>query len=357
MGRKRPKEDAELWPDSPSDQSDQGPTASWAEAVHLDEVRCTKTLPGHVGCWGSLRHGVNALDSSSCAKLAWASRGAYHAVREAAALRIVLGLGQGCIKTDLASQHLANPVLALSHLESLANSPFLFDSLRGLLRCLLESCKDDSSAILLEAPPENDRLCDLLCEHVLEMDAWSQDGPTGEGGDAVLNAQLRASTVARLASLMYQYTPPDEVTMLEGMLSQIMAPARHLKVDAASILERGGAAAQLVHGLPNLLPATRTFRSLASKTKKVPAAKLICQLVERLLFPSAEASIILQLSLPVDRAVSRQLLHGQTTSFMHNLHILQGEVWKDPDNMGSLDILVIQAKKCYILVFENFSER
>ena len=318
------------------------------DAVCLDEV-CTKPTPCPSLGW--LRFGVTALDSSSCAKLSWASRHMRSAIRDAAAVRVVLGLGQGCIKNDLASNRLANPVLALSHLESLAHAPFLFQSLRGLLRLVVESAQVDSTAILLEAPSAGGRLCELVCEQVLDLDEHRQDDD---------GTRLQASTVARLASLMYQYAPPKDYAMaLEGMLGRIMTTEspdgkkQHRKIAATQIIERGGAAAQLVHGLPNLLPATRTFKSLASKRKQVLATKLICQLVERLTFPAAEASIILQLSFPIDRAVGHEILQGQTGPFMHSLRVLESEVW-NPDKLDkALDVLVIHAKRYYILVFES----
>ena len=328
----------------------------WARSVCLDEVLNSKhskhskpafqCLPGCLPVGG-----VKALDSVSMGKLASASRELYKAVRDGAALRIGLGLGHGCIQTDLPgpgpSRRLKNPALVLSHLESMANAPFLFASLRGLLRCLVETGRDESSAVLLEVSPEDDRLCELLCELVFETDVQSQDRK-GHSNDA---AQIRASTLARLASLMYQYkpqSPDDGLRILERMLS--LRTIRHSKIDAAYIAEQGGVAAQLAHGLPNLLPTTRTCKSLASKTKKVFAAKLICQLLERLVFPLSEASIVLQFSLPAERAVSQQLMRGQTTSFMHNVHVLESEAW----NAGkTLDVFAIQAKRRYVLVLEE----
>ncbi|CAE7243974.1 unnamed protein product [Symbiodinium sp. KB8] len=289
---------------------------------------------------------LKGLDSSSMGKLTFTSRDLYFAVREAAALRIGLGLGHG-INADLASRRFENPLLVLSHLESMANAPFLFASLRGLLRCLVGRARDESSAILLEVSPGNDRLCELLCELVFETDTQSQERQ-GHSNDA---AQIRASTLARLASLMYQYKPPspdDSLRILERMLSLRTHP--HTKIDAAYIAEQGGVAAQLAHGLPNLLPTTRTCKSLASKTKKVFVAKLICQLLERLVFPVSEARIVLQFSLPAEKAVSQQLMQGQTTSFMHNVHVLESEAW----NAGkALDVFAIEAKRCYVLVLEE----
>ncbi|CAE6920188.1 unnamed protein product [Symbiodinium sp. CCMP2592] len=326
---------------------------SWARPVCLDEVLNSKhskpafqCLPGCLAVGG-----VKALDSMSMGKLASASRELYKAVRDGAALRIGLGLGHGCIQTDLPgpgpSRRLKNPVLVLSHLESMANAPFLFASLRGLLRCLVETGRDESSALLLEVPPEDDRLCELLCELVFDTDARSQDRQ-GSSNDT---AQIRASTLARLASLMYQYkpqSPDDGLRILERLLS--VRTNRHSKIDAAYITEQGGVAAQLAHGLPNLLPTTRTCKSLASKTKKVFAAKLISQLLERLVFPLPEASIVLQFSLPAERAVSQQLMRGQTTSFIHNVHVLESEAW----NAGrTLDVFAIQAKRRYVLVLEE----
>ena len=323
----------------------------WARAVCLDA--CAKPLVTCPAGLGWLRLGVNALDSSSCAKLSWASRDVCSAVRETTAARVVLGLGQGCIKHDLASNRLANPMLALSHLESLANAPFMFESLRGLLR-FLEFGKDGSSAILLEAPQSSQQLCELLCEQVFE----ASEGQDGLDDDS---KQLRASTVARVASLMYQYLPPaDSMLVLESCLSHILGwvgpngKGKHPKVDAASIIERGGAAARLVHALPNLLPSTRTFKDLASKRKKVWAARLVCQLLERLVFPSSEASLILQLSFPVGRAENRQILQGQTASFVQSMQVLQSEVWTKGK---TLDVLAVQAKRCYLLVFESLARQ
>ncbi|CAK9106747.1 unnamed protein product [Durusdinium trenchii] len=315
--------------------------------------------------------GLEALSSNCCARLAQCSKGFYVAVRDAVAERITLSLADGCLQADLASHQLHNPILALSHLESLAHSQFLFGGLRGLLRSMVED-RPEAAICLLESPPSTDALCDLLFSQLA-------------GGRAEL-----ASAWARLAALLYHYR-----TWLPSVLALLLRASPR----SSRVLAKGasGELGQLLHGLPqvgrpgkpgrlevpkyflailepnqyqadsHVMPRASEGKSLAvgklNVTKlphgfgpsfaglepKGPDAELglegdaqytygtahtngtTCQLLERLVFPPANASLLLHLSLPMDGATCA-MDAAQSKSFLQNLKALE-------------DVIVIEAQK------------
>ncbi|CAJ1438878.1 unnamed protein product, partial [Effrenium voratum] len=240
------------------------------------------SVPG--GCppaW--LLGAVDLLPAPSCCRFSWASRLHLQSVREACGHRLALNLGEGFLRQDLVPP-VPNPILALSHLESLAHSGFLFSGLRHLLRC---------------------------------------------------REEVRASIAARLAALIYHYTPPRNwASAVETLLRLCQGQGPELK----TLLSKGGEVAQLLQGLPELLPKTRTAQQL--KAGKMNITKLICQLLERLAYPPRQASLLLQISLPMDRA--NQVIPNQSDLFKQTLRALEGEVWCKGDQ--SLDVIVVEAR-------------
>eukprot|EP00435_Cladocopium_sp_Y103_P018191 s2929_g4.t1 len=345
MGRKRGRND------DPTPFSTAPPAA--LAAARGAAVEAPDALP-EVWCYG-----VDALSSGCCGRLAACSQGFYLAVRNAVAERITLGLAEGCVQADLASTRLQNPILALSHLESLAHSQFLFGGIRALLRYMaprtdsglgvaLETFCYQASICLLESPPCPDALCDLLLSQ-LRGDSDAADG------DA-------ASAWARLAALVYHYQPPR--TWQPPVESLLRRGAKRRGAKAATLAPlaaKGGELAQLLHGMPAVQPYTKTCKNLA--IGKLNLTKLICQLLERLVFPPQHASLLLHLALPAAAAPDADA--AQPPCFAQNLRALETEVWKEGDGTvepglcGNLrqgggarkDIIVLDAKKSYYVMF------
>eukprot|EP00434_Breviolum_minutum_P006226 symbB.v1.2.005491.t1/scaffold321.1/size229442/4 len=145
MGRKRGRNDA----------GDTTASCSALWAADVLDVADSEAQPVRPEVWC---YGVAALSSTCCGRLATSSKGFYLAVRDALAERITLGLADGCVQADLASNRLQNPILALSHLESLAHSQFLFGGIRALLRYMVEAHHPQASICLLESSPSTDAL-------------------------------------------------------------------------------------------------------------------------------------------------------------------------------------------------------
>ncbi|CAL1130524.1 unnamed protein product [Cladocopium goreaui] len=312
MGRKRGRND------DPAPSSTAPPVA--LAAGRGAPVEAPDVVLPEVWCYG-----VDALSSGCCGRLAACSKGFYLAVRKAVAERITLGLAEGCVQADLASTRLQNPILALSHLESLAHSQFLFGGIRALLRYMASIC-------LLESPPCPDALCDLLLSQLRGDD----DGSDGSA----------ASAWARLAALVYHYQPPR--TWQPPVESLLRRGAKRRSTKAATLAPlaaKGGELGQLLHGMPAVQPYTKTCKNLA--IGKLNLTKLICQLLERLVFPPQQTSLLLHLALPAAAALDADA--AQPPCFVQNLRVLEAEVWKEGD--GMVDILVLDAKKSYYVMF------
>ncbi|CAE8638168.1 unnamed protein product [Polarella glacialis] len=269
---------------------------------------------------------------------------------------------------------LQKPILALSHLESLAHSQFLFSAFRQLLRALWDGEGNggvggfrSGSSWLLEAPAGPDALCDALLERVFvpRTSQANSDAADGEGTSVSSTSppDIRESNAARIAAMLYHYKPPDDwgLSLRSLMGDACAAPVNRGRkggargqarpAELASALARGGNdLQQLLHGVRELLPATRAVKELAEG--KVDAVRLVCQIMERLVFPPRLARMALQVSLPSGRPGGEPALLGQPPAFLRNLRALEEEAWSA--DAGRLDIWAIEAGSLqYILLLED----
>ena len=186
------------------------------------------SVPAGFGDWlqaapslGWLPLAAVMLDSSSCARVAQASRLARAGAVAVASERIEAGLCHGALTRDVVKD--GQPLLALSHLESLANSVMVFRVLREALRSSL-----GEGAWLLEV---SGALCDAIFKHVLEGH-----------GSAPLSALLRHFDASR-------YGQPWSLGLLAAIL-------RRSKRPAGNALVIGKDLGQFLLGAGELLPTT-----------------------------------------------------------------------------------------------------
>eukprot|EP00931_Biecheleriopsis_adriatica_P123840 TRINITY_DN98920_c0_g1_i1.p1 TRINITY_DN98920_c0_g1~~TRINITY_DN98920_c0_g1_i1.p1 ORF type:complete len:374 (-),score=94.95 TRINITY_DN98920_c0_g1_i1:45-1130(-) len=295
---------------------------------------------------------AEALSSGCCARLSWTSRAMHVATKEVVAERIALAIHGSCLSADLRHDAEPDSLLTLSHLESMAHSPFLFAAVRGLLRAVWDRQGSEATSWLLESSAGPDALCDVLLARVFL--------PPEAPDDAERNpSEVHASLSARLAALLYHYRAPEQwASSLHALLAAAQASTRqsgkrrqasNQKAELAAITAKGGELAQLLQGLPELLPATRAAVSLAEG--KLDMVRLLCQLVERLAFPPRSARLALQVSLPLAHE-SKADLEGQTEAFLRNLDALEQEA--RVAEHGPVTVWVLEAgDRQYVLLLEG----
>mmetsp|Transcript_88161 Transcript_88161/g.248039 ORF Transcript_88161/g.248039 Transcript_88161/m.248039 type:complete len:363 (-) Transcript_88161:69-1157(-) len=362
MGRKRrrqPNSDAAA-PGSDA-EPEEVPIGNPATNATVDADRSSQTAWLWLAC--------TALASADCARLGRVSRSVHAIVEAAVAECIETSLSGGCIATDVTAGAMRRrPLLALSHLESLAKSSFLFDALRGLLRslvrCLGNGGEDSGGGWLLEVQGGSEELCDTLVRHVFTgaaSDPWKRD-----------------SAAARLQALLFLFAAPSQWTSaLRDVLRQ-RADFAGRKVPSVELRNQGGAFGEFMRGLPRLLPVTKT--ASACRSGNVEPAALVCQLLERLTFPATDARLVLRAScghvdesggtgiepragnaiadvagapLPTrSETPMAQKWPRQTPAFERALQELEQEAYL-PDT-GPLEFWAIEAGPChYVVVFDG----
>jgi len=279
-----------------------------------------------------------ALDAASCARLARASPALRDVVTSLVEEERVLGglVGSVLLGDMLATARGDRPLLALSHLESLAHAALLFDAARDLLRALQPR---GGAGTLLEVPGGT---VDLCCALVGQFLCYTE-----QGGELV-----RASAVARVGALLYFFEAP--VQWSSGLLRAFREWSRGSTATVVALHGRGGSLSKLLHGIPHLLPATRLASDVRAGHADV--AMLLCQVLERLVFPLRSARLVLRVSFPVaeDNIPGVGSSPAQSSAFVHTLRALEKEA-SLPSTVGSLDLWVVEAAgRHYVVSLEGW---
>mmetsp|Transcript_87196 Transcript_87196/g.275364 ORF Transcript_87196/g.275364 Transcript_87196/m.275364 type:complete len:416 (-) Transcript_87196:74-1321(-) len=261
----------------------QGASLALRAAVGL-QGRLVRLLDG-------LRLGVfTLLGSAASTRLACTTRVIQAVVDALAAEYLVTQLRGTCLLQDALAPR-KTPLLTLSHLESLADSQLLFGAARELLGlCGSSGLKyggQQRSAVLLEVAGGEDE----LCEAVLGL-AFPEAAAGG--------GRLRASALARLATLLFRFRAPGG--SWPGQLLQALGERCSTGAGAGEQAVTGGGLLEMyLRGAAEVLPTTRAAVQAAKSVDKAPAtAVFLCQLLERLVFPTARTLLALRLSCPVD---------------------------------------------------------
>eukprot|EP00933_Yihiella_yeosuensis_P055958 TRINITY_DN54938_c0_g1_i1.p1 TRINITY_DN54938_c0_g1~~TRINITY_DN54938_c0_g1_i1.p1 ORF type:complete len:356 (-),score=48.61 TRINITY_DN54938_c0_g1_i1:84-1151(-) len=298
---------------------------------------------------------IDHLDGASCARLALCAQGLCAATAETVSGRIAATLIGSCIWADRISTSKATvpqPFLALSHLESLAQSQFLFASFRALLRAIWDDEGQGVSSTFLEADGTPESLCDIVLQARPGKDSDEEDLPS----------TTLSSSAARLASLLYHFEPKTEnwVSSFESFLGYACASAprrgrqgggtpRDSQVEW--LRSQGGDVEQLMLGVPELLPKTKTASLLAKTSGRLDAMKLLTQMLERLSFPVTSVEFALEIALPLTSDAGQALSKWQSQAFKRNLELFQREFW--PSGSGQLFMFAIKAaNRHYVLALE-----
>jgi len=279
----------------------------------------------------SLKLGCCFLDSLSCARLALSSHALHIVATSAVRDRIYVGLG-GSFVADDALKASGNPLLTLSHLESLAHTSFMFGAARDVCRAAGAARGSDIDIWLLDVSGGARTLCKALLSQVFMQE---------QKGDLYW-----ASSLANLSALIYHFDPP--VRWLPDMYRTLQRGGSTVLV--SDISDQSSTLQDLLHGFPNLLPLSCTGKSIRSG--KFDTGKLICQLIDRLTFPLCDRRLVLQLSASRAQGTLKLFSVDQPSDFKNVLATLEAEVLSA--DCTPFDLWILETGgRVYLLLVED----
>eukprot|EP00427_Karlodinium_veneficum_P041393 CAMPEP_0169267924 /NCGR_PEP_ID=MMETSP1016-20121227/47457_1 /TAXON_ID=342587 /ORGANISM="Karlodinium micrum, Strain CCMP2283" /LENGTH=321 /DNA_ID=CAMNT_0009352463 /DNA_START=48 /DNA_END=1010 /DNA_ORIENTATION=- len=224
------------------------------------------------------------LDNVACARIAHTTR-SLRAVSEAlVAERLQRALHESYVLRDAVAPH-RKPLLALSHLESLAKSELLFETSRDLLKLFYEVDSDDAehSGVLLELDRCDDaKLCDAISMIAFPSSAACE--------------QHKLLLRPLLAKAISQFRLPKDRWWV-GLLKSLGRRCHSTQRERGM----GTSLKMFMNGVGDILPVTNVaLRATKSLESQATAASLLCQCLERLMYPASAEALVLHIALPVD---------------------------------------------------------
>lgn len=257
---------------------------TYVDAFHLEEL-ASRALCGHAGYLArlveSLRLGAFAgLSSVECVRLARVSR-VTQALAEALAADLVVARLRGSMLLHNAPTPRDRPLLALSHLESLARSQFAL----GAARELLALCGgQEQASVVLEVDGGRESVTQAIA--------------TLAFSEALTDVGRHDRILSSVDTLLSQYKPPQGEVWSSALLRALESRVRRCPVEELNT-GLGESLQAFLHGAADLLPITRTAQAATAETlEPFMAAKLCCELLERLLYPADKAALVLRFSYP-----------------------------------------------------------
>eukprot|EP00929_Paragymnodinium_shiwhaense_P067693 TRINITY_DN34036_c0_g3_i1.p1 TRINITY_DN34036_c0_g3~~TRINITY_DN34036_c0_g3_i1.p1 ORF type:complete len:466 (-),score=79.89 TRINITY_DN34036_c0_g3_i1:147-1466(-) len=271
-----------------------------------------------------LHTSFHALDAATAARAAAACCSFKVAAQALARARLHQAIAGSQLWEDSTNPG-ENALLALSHLESMAASPFLLGACRDLLRSILAAAAppakmrrlrtwNSSRVVLVRAASAEGWLkeivgsADDLCQSVAEFvfggtgDASVQGSVSYEGGTSASSpGDAVATAAALLRSLVQEETTrrlahgkPDEGSWASAVLD-IVDGLRVRDLDLAP--DADSTLAQFLLGVGELLPRTEASMQAQSGKSLARPGVFFCQILERLLYPCSEAQLVLRCSM------------------------------------------------------------